>query len=160
MKLSTQEEYGLRCLLQLARQAGGGSLTIPEISRAERLSTHNVAKILRILRQGGLISSERGQHGGYSLVRPPARISVLEALDVLGGRICDPAFCAHHAGSDEDCAHSLSTCSVRALWDRVQRAVDDVLRDTSLQDLIDDGHDRFTHLGGAEDPRLRLAAAG
>jgi Rrf2 family protein len=156
MKLSTQEEYGLRCLLQLARQAEGGSLTIPQISQAERLSAPNVAKILRILRRGGLVSSERGQHGGYSLVRPAALISVLEALDVLGGRICDPGFCTQHAGNVEDCAHSLSTCSVRALWDRVQGAVDQVLRRTSLRDLAQDGGERRAHRGAGTETLLRI----
>ena len=64
MKLSSSEEYGLRCLLQLARQAPGHSLTIPEISQAEGITHHNVAKLLRILRQGGFVASARGQQGG------------------------------------------------------------------------------------------------
>ena len=51
MKLSSQEEYGLRCLLQVARS--GESLTIAELSRLEGISSPNVAKILRILRRGG-----------------------------------------------------------------------------------------------------------
>ena len=46
MKLSSQEEYGLRCLLQLARQPDR-SLAIPEIGLAEGISAHNVAKLLR-----------------------------------------------------------------------------------------------------------------
>ena len=64
MKLSAQEEYGLRCLLQLARHAPGESLAIPEISQAEGITHHNVAKLLRILRQGGIVASARGQAGG------------------------------------------------------------------------------------------------
>ena len=71
MKLSSSEEYGLRCLLQLARQTPGSSLTIPEISQAEGITHHNVAKLLRILRQGGLVESARGQQGGYALAKPP-----------------------------------------------------------------------------------------
>ena len=70
MKLNASEEYGLRCLLQLARQAPG-SLTIPEISQAEGITHHNVAKLLRILRQGGFVASARGQQGGYALAKPP-----------------------------------------------------------------------------------------
>ena len=70
MKLNSSEEYGLRCLLQLARQTPG-SLTIPEISQAEGITHHNVAKLLRILRQGGFVASARGQQGGYALAKPP-----------------------------------------------------------------------------------------
>ena len=72
MKLSSSEEYGLRCLLQLARQTPG-SLTIPEISQAEGITHHNVAKLLRILRQGGFVASARGQQGGYALAKPPTK---------------------------------------------------------------------------------------
>ena len=53
MKLSAQEEYGLRCLLRLGRRDLSKSLTIPEISQAEGISTHNVAKLLRMLQRLG-----------------------------------------------------------------------------------------------------------
>ena len=61
MKLSSQEEYGLRCLLQLARAGEGASLTIAEMSEREGISAPNVAKIMRILRRAGLVKSTRGQ---------------------------------------------------------------------------------------------------
>ncbi len=50
MKLSAQEEYGLRCLLRLGPQGDGGSLTIPEISRTEGISPEYVAKLMRTTR--------------------------------------------------------------------------------------------------------------
>ena len=55
MKLSAQEEYGLRCLLQLGRNeaASGDGLTIPEISQSEELSPAYVGKLMRVLRMGG-----------------------------------------------------------------------------------------------------------
>ena len=141
MKLSSQEEYGLRCLLQLARQAPGESLAIPEISQAEGISHHNVAKLLRILRQGGLVESARGQHGGYTLARPSKQIAVADAVHVLGGRLFDDSFCNHFAGDGDNCTHSLAACSVRALWGQVQQAVDQVLAKTTLDDLLRQGHD-------------------
>jgi Rrf2 family protein len=136
MKLSAQEEYGLRCLLQLGRQE---TATIPEISQAAGISTHNVAKLLRILRQSGFVASERGQHGGYSLARAPTAISVGEVLASLGGRLYHPEFCDHFAGSAEVCQHSSIDCSLRSLWQQLQEAVDGVLRRTMLQDLLQNG---------------------
>ncbi len=59
MKITSQEEYGLRCLLRLAGAAEGQSLTIPEIASAEGLSAPYVAKLLSVLRQGGLIEAMR-----------------------------------------------------------------------------------------------------
>ena len=140
MKLSAQEEYGLRCLLQLARQTPGASLAIPEISQAEGITHYNTAKLLRILRQGGIVASARGQHGGYTLAKPPGEIAVADALAVLGGRLYDDQFCDHFAGSEDNCTHSPAACSVRALWDQVQQAVDRVLADTTLEDLLHQGH--------------------
>ena len=98
MKLSAQEEYGLRCLLHLARCGDGGSLTIPEISKAERLSVPNVAKLMRLLRMGEFVKSARGQSGGYTLARPASEISVAQVMELLGGPFFSPAFCQRHAG--------------------------------------------------------------
>ncbi len=140
MKLSAQEEYGLRCLLQVARRAPGGSATIPEIAEAEGLSPHNVARYLATLRRSGLVDSERGQHGGYSLARPASQIAVAEVVAALGGPLYDPTFCDHFTGAEESCCHTPVDCSIRGLWMRVQEAVDGVLSRTSLQDLLDAAH--------------------
>ena len=59
MKLSTQEEYGLRCLLRVGKKGMGGSVTIPELSRAEGISEPNAGKMMRILRRGGFVTSTR-----------------------------------------------------------------------------------------------------
>lgn len=135
MKISAQEEYGVRCLLQIGRCGEGASLTIPEISRAEGISSHYVAKLLRVLRRGGLVKSARGQAGGYTLARPLSQITVGEALAVLGGRLYDPEFCESHGGGESVCAHTID-CSIRSLWRSVQHAVDQVLGKTTLQELL------------------------
>src|SRR5947207_975628 len=64
MRFTAQEEYGLRCLMQVAR-APEGSLTIPEVADREALSLPYVAKIMRHLRSLGLVTATRGQKGGY-----------------------------------------------------------------------------------------------
>lgn len=139
MKFSSQEEYGLRCLLRLGirfqEQGGGGSLTIAEIARAEAISVPYVAKLLRVLRTGGLVASARGAAGGYVLARPPERIPVGEALAVLGGRLYEPGFCDSHAGEERVCTHSVD-CSLRSLWRSLQLVLDQVLEKTSLRDLL------------------------
>ena len=135
MKLSTQEEYGLRCLVRLGMMPPGGSLTIAELSRQEGISAPNVAKMLRVLRRAGLVNSARGKDGGYALARPPAEIGVGEALAVLGGRIFDTRFCERHAGAIALCTH-LPDCSIRSVWRRLQQAVDEVLDRLTLKDLL------------------------
>lgn len=135
MKLTSQEEYGLRCLLRLAREGEGGSLTIPKISQKEGISNFYVAKLMRILRRGGLVKSVRGQAGGYALARPADKVVVGEALAILGGRLYDPGFCDEHAGSEISCANTVD-CSVRSLWRAVQQVIDQVLSRTTLKDLL------------------------
>ncbi len=135
MRISAQEEYGIRCLLQIGRKGPRASVTIPEISRAEGISGHYVAKLLRVLRRGGLVKSVRGQAGGYMLARPLSDITVSEAVAVLGGSFYDPGFCTQHVGVEAACAHTID-CSIRGLWRSVQQAVDQVLGKTTLQDLL------------------------
>ncbi|MGH9763667.1 MAG: RrF2 family transcriptional regulator [Blastocatellia bacterium] len=134
MKLSANEEYGIRCLLHIARRGEGGSVTIPEISRAEGITAPYVAKLLRILRKGGIIASVRGKSGGYSLERPAEQIVIGEVLALLGGRLYEPDFCDRHSGVERTCTHTVD-CSVRSLWQTVQDAVDQVLSKMTLKDL-------------------------
>jgi len=135
MKFSTQEEYGLRCLLAIASVHPDRSLTIPEISKSEGLSEAHVAKLLMILRKHGFIKSTRGQSGGYMLSRFPNTIRVSEVLAALGGRLFESDFCERHSGAQEICVHD-SACKIRALWARVQHAVDKVLYEITLADLL------------------------
>jgi Rrf2 family protein len=135
MKLTSQEEYGFRCLLQIGRAGPGGSLTIPEISEAEGISVPYTAKLLRMLRRGGFVKSVRGKEGGYSLARPADQIVVGKVLETLGGRFFEPGFCESHAGQATVCTHSVD-CSIRSLWRTVQVALDQVLAKTTLQDLL------------------------
>jgi|CXWL01.1.fsa_nt_gi Rrf2 family protein len=139
MKLSAQEEYGLRCLLTLARAEPGSSQTIPQIAESERISGPNVAKLLRVLKRGGFVVALRGQSGGYALSRPAGQINVGDALACLGGRIFDAGFCGRHSSATRGCGHN-SDCSVRSVWKLVQRAVDDVLSRLTLADLLVEEH--------------------
>jgi Rrf2 family protein len=145
MKLSAQEEYGLRCLLRVASAQEGESLTIPEIGRAEALSIAYVAKLMRILRQRKFVKSVRGHTGGYTLARSPENIPVGEVMAALGGRLFEPGFCDQFSGLKQMCTHSVD-CSIRSLWRAVQSAVDSVLAGITLRDLLQTESDMSTRL--------------
>jgi Rrf2 family protein len=169
MKLSTQEEYGLRCLLQIARLefSHGESVTISAISQAEGLSVANVGKFVRALRLGGFVDSERGHAGGYRLARPAAEISVRDILDALGGKLFDAEFCEEHSGAISACTHSVE-CSVRSLWNSVQFLVDRLLNQVSLQDMLggeqalasrlSDRSEALLQVGSVEGPQVGALA--
>lgn len=135
MKFSTQEEYGLRCLIQIAKEGAGGSLTIQEIGQREGLTTPHVAKLLMILRKAEFIKSTRGQSGGYTISRDPREIVIGDVLEALGGKLYDDSFCGRHVGINDTCTHSVG-CAVRDLWEDVQTAIDSVVRKITLADMI------------------------
>ena len=135
MKYSAQEEYGLRCLLEIARLAPGDSMTIPQISEAEGLSQTHVAKLLMILRKEGFVRATRGQLGGYTLARPAELIPVGSVLSALGGKLYDEEFCDRHSGNNNICTHAVD-CSVRSLWQIIQDAVDQVVDRITIADLL------------------------
>lgn len=135
MKLSAQEEYGLRCLLQMACRGDEASLSIPEISKAEGLSIPNVAKLMRLLRIAGFVKSVRGQAGGYMLAKPSNTILIGEVLEALGGKLFGDRFCGRHSGLEAVCVHS-TDCSMRALWVGLQHMLEKVLFKATLADLL------------------------
>ena len=138
MKLSAQEEIGVRCLVQLAREPGGAA-TIHEVARAEGLSPAYVAKVLAVLRRAGLVHASRGRDGGYALARPAEDIALSEVFEALGGRLYDVAFCSTHAGhvpsAGARCAND-GNCSIRPVLVEVDRLVHDALSRVSLKSLV------------------------
>ncbi len=134
MQLLAQEEYGLRCLLQVAAHPGSRPMTIPEIAEAEGLSAEYTAKLMRALRQGGLVHSTRGAGGGYRLARRADQVTPWDVIQALGGPLFNDDFCDLHPGQLRDCVHN-ADCSVRVLWKRVEGAVRGVLGAVTLADM-------------------------
>lgn len=158
MKLSAQEEFGIRCLLAIAKLPEGQTMTIEQISFAEGITYPNVSKVLRPLRNGGFIESVRGKKGGYILAKSPSQIRMDDVLRCLGGRIYDDKFCIRHAGgARNECVRvSADSCGVRELWKRVQMAVDSVVSSVTLQDLLESpGEQELIRLHVPEENRYR-----
>lgn len=135
MKITAPEENGLRILLRIAQSGKKDGITIQEISDAEGLTSHNVAKLCRMLRIGGFIKSTRGHAGGYLLARPSDKIELADVLTTLGGTLYNDEFCDSHSGV-QNCCNNTVDCSVRSLWQILQFAIDGVLQKLTLQDLI------------------------
>jgi Rrf2 family iron-sulfur cluster assembly transcriptional regulator len=135
MKITAQEEYGLRLLVRIASCKSASGMTIPQLSEAEGLTPHYVAKLTRILRLSGFINSTPGNIGGYLLASPAGEIIINDVLKALGGPLFDDAFCGKHAGALKLCTHSVD-CSTRSLWQMIQYTIDQLLDKVTLHDLI------------------------
>ena len=146
MKITAQEEYGLRLLIRIAGCKDKAGLSIPQLSETEGLSSHYVAKLTRQLRLGGFLKSTPGQKGGYILSKPSSEININLVLKTLGGALFNKEFCATHIGALNLCTNSVD-CSARSLWKIIQFAVDQVLDKMTLADLC-----------GKEDSVIKLNA--
>lgn len=135
MKITAQEEYGLRLLIRIASCKDTEGMSIPQLSDAEGISPHYVAKLTRILRIGGFINSTPGNKGGYVLSMPANEIIINKVLKALGGSLFDQAFCGSHAGAMKLCTNSVD-CSSRSLWQMIQFTVDQLLDKVTLHDLV------------------------
>jgi len=125
MKVSAQEEYGLRCLLQLAYLGKEEFLTLTQIAEREGLSVANAGKLLWILNKAGLVTSIRGTKGGYKLARPATEIHLNEIIKVLDEDVL-AGHCKSYTGVLDACVHT-GNCGIRpvivGLHDVVQRAL-------------------------------------
>ena len=126
MKISALEEYGLRCLVQVARGQDKGPLSIPEIARREGITVDYTTKLVTALRRGGFLKSVRGTQGGYLLSRKPEEITLAQVMRHLGGPIFETSTCDHFPGSESQCVH-IAECGVRSVWVGVTKHLFDVL---------------------------------
>ncbi len=135
MKVSATEEHGLRCLIHLAlAHAQGRTTTISEIASARGMTPAYVAKIVGMLRRGGLVRTARGSHGGLRLARPPEQVTVAEAIRVLSGgpvrlRPCLDDEHQRDCGQEDD-------CRLRDVWKSLNTYLQEVLEDVTLQSLV------------------------
>src|ERR1041384_4451781 len=135
MKISAQEEYGLRCLLQLARaETMGESLTLSQLARLEGISSANAGKLMWILSKAGLVQSTRGTKGGYSLSRPASEIHLNQVIRVLEGEPAE-SHCKSYAGVRAAGVHH-GDCGIRPVIVELHQIVDNALADITLSQLL------------------------
>ncbi|HYN84517.1 MAG TPA: Rrf2 family transcriptional regulator [Pyrinomonadaceae bacterium] len=134
MKLSAQEEYGLRCLLQLAPLGEGEFLTLSQIAEREGISTANAGKLLWILNKAGLVNSIRGTKGGYRLARPASEIHLNEIIKVLDDDVL-AGHCKSYTGVLDACVHT-GDCGIRPVIVGLHEVVEAALAGITLAQLI------------------------
>ena len=137
MKITAQEEYGLRCILQLAQLTLKSDLaSLEDIATAEHISIDYAAKLLSVLRQANLIESVRGKSGGYRLARAPEKIYLDEVIRSLSGEIFETESCQQFPGNDTKCVH-ISCCSIRSVWISVSQILFGIFKQITLKNLLE-----------------------
>lgn len=134
MKISAQEEYGLRCLVQLANLKEGESLTLPQLAKREGISTANAGKLMWLLNKAGFVSSTRGTKGGYILARPAEEICLSEIIKMLDEDVMS-AHCESYTGVLNSCVHN-GDCGIRPVIVGLHEIVENALSQITLAQLI------------------------
>jgi Rrf2 family protein len=159
MKVSAQEEYGLRCLVQLAHLKDGESLTLSQIAKREGITVANAGKLLWILNKAGLVHSMRGTKGGYQLARSAGEIRLSEVIKVLDENEVD-GHCRSYTGVLDVCVHT-GDCGIRPVIQGLHEIVHGALSRITLAQLVgsEANVDETLHQIQRMQPR-RLSEAG
>jgi Rrf2 family protein len=136
--MSPVEEYGLRCLLQLARHSHEGTpVTIRMISESEGLSTAYVGKLMFLLHKANLVQATRGVQGGYSLMKKPSETTLEDVFRSLDPQAFDDV-CEKFTGTEELCVH-VSACAIKQVLSGLNEHINQYLRKYTLADLAPQG---------------------
>jgi Rrf2 family protein len=135
MQVSQKSQYTLRALFELAKRQGGEPVTVAEIADTQAIPQRFLELIFLDLRSRGLIESRRGSQGGYVLNAAPDSISVGDIIRTIDGSL-SPVRCVV-GRSDERC-RLRNRCVFLSVWQKAQKAMEEVYDNTTLQDLIDD----------------------
>jgi Rrf2 family protein len=133
MKLSTKGRYGARLMLDLAVHYGEGPILLKDIAERQAISEKYLWQLIPPLKNAGLINSIRGAHGGYTLAKPPADITLKEIVTTLEGSMClvecvdDPSVCSR-----------ASTCVSRDIWHEVSGKILQTLESVTLDYMIEE----------------------
>jgi FeS assembly SUF system regulator len=130
IRLSRITDYGIVLMVRLAQNPDDEARNARNLAAEADLPAPVVSKVLKTLAREGLLSSQRGSKGGYTLARNAEDISVPEMITALEGPI-SLTECSAHPGT---CSQELS-CDVREPWQRINTAVHDALSEITLADL-------------------------
>jgi Rrf2 family protein len=120
-------------MIYLAHKGVGVQVSKQEIAGRTDIPTHFLAKIVQDLARANLIAIKQGSKGGYSLLKDPAKISLLEVVEVMIGEIC----LNDCVGRPRSCRASKS-CSVHRVWDEARDQLRATLAAVSLAKLSED----------------------
>ena len=133
MRYTTRTEYGLICMIYLAKNPIASCMTIKEIAAQEHYPVPYIEKILQGLRHANLVTAHHGNQGGYSLARPASEITLKDIVDALEGSTFD-VFCASEVSEDIVCNH-ICMCGAKPIWRRTKELLDHFYDSITLETL-------------------------
>lgn len=134
MKISTKGRYALRLMLDLAMHNSGEYIPLKTVSERQEVSVKYLEQIINILVKAGYVRGVRGSKGGYKLSAKPEEYTVGMILRLTEGSLA-PVACLE---DKENTCPRAADCITLPLWKRVAEAVNSVVDNVTLADLIAD----------------------
>ena len=134
LKLSKKSEYALMAVRYLAINSNGKYATARDISKFYDIPFELVAKVLQQLVKKNLISSSQGVRGGYSLVKAPELISLMEIIIAVEDNY-QITNCMNEKSSEKECSH-FDCCIIRDPLIKVQREIDKVFQNMKVNQIL------------------------
>jgi Rrf2 family iron-sulfur cluster assembly transcriptional regulator len=134
--LSNSCRYGIRAVMYLANQpAGNGKTGIKQISKDLQLPTPFLAKILQQLAKQKILISLKGPHGGFSLMKDPKKITLLDIVRTIDG---DGIFtnCIIHNDTCSNVSKHKNTCALHDDYSQVRSELIELFRSSTIHDLV------------------------
>lgn len=132
MKISTRGRYALRIMLDLAINNTGEYIPLKTIAERQEISGKYLEQIIPALSKAGMVMSIRGSQGGYRISTRPEECTVGTIIRCLEGGL-GPVSCVE----DENCCDRADKCVTIEVWQQIKNAVDDVVDNITLQQLVD-----------------------
>ncbi len=154
VRLGRLTDYALVLMTCIARGEGSSLRTARDLAKESKLPLATVSKILKELLQSGLLTSQRGIHGGYVLAKNPHEISVLEMIAAMEG----PLALTDCSTDVTGLCNLESCCPIKTNQQIINQAVRGVLGKVTLSDLIQPLH--LTAIRDANGKVLPMIASG
>src|ERR1017187_7747476 len=136
LKLTKKADYGLIAMRHLAEHADLGARSAKDLAEMYTIPQEALAKILQRLTKAGLLTSQYGTNGGYTLARDPRQISAFEVIRAIEG----PLFITSCSSAIGDCDQS-DRCTVREPLRKVSRRIEEVLNRLTIWEMTEPEHD-------------------
>ena len=130
LKLTKKADYGLMAMKHLAERAHEGACSAKDVADAYGIPQEALAKILQRLVKAGLLQSQHGANGGYTLARAANKISAFEVIRAIDG----PLFITSCITVRGECGQS-GRCTIREPLRRVNESIEQVLRRITISEM-------------------------
>lgn len=133
MRFTTKTEYGLVCLIYMAKHAElkFDPVTIKQLVQAEQFSLTYTEKIMQLLRTANIVTAQHGNQGGYSLARHPSQINLKEIIEAMEGATFE-IFCKPEVREEIICTH-FPLCGVKPVWEKTKKTLDGMYEAITLE---------------------------